>query len=595
MVRDDTRPARAAEGFDRYLRGLVYGLILVSAGLLVTAMWYRGVPATHDVGAHFTYTYLFDRAIGQRQFPVRWIEWVRDGHGQPLFSFYQPGLYYLTQITHLVVPSLSRTLMYTVLAAWCLGSWFTSAWLRPLGSLPAAVAAIVFAFSPYLVLDVFVRGAYPEFTAIACAPGVLWALDRSLTRDRARDRLMLALLLAVMAICHLPTLLAFSAVFAAYALWTLYAAARGDRSVSRDAPLQAMPGRAIATAAAAVLAFGLSAFYVVPALAEIDQVRMRELTSAYYDFHEHFVLPAQWFDYRWGFGGSVPGPDDQMSFQIGQVQWLIIAAALFAVAADVFAKRKERGGARPGPILLWLGVVAVALFLMTESSTVVWERVSALSFLQFPWRLLMTIAVASSALTALLLARVRDSRLQAIAGLAIVAAHVALVYPHLKPVGYHQGPLAIDRPGWRGESPAQSAAFIEPGYFPISVRRLPEDTTGRWTITRGNGRIGSRLVRDAELTLDVETEEGLDLTINTPYFPGWTIALDGNPISAGVHPESGFMLVAIPAGRHRLDARLTDTAIRRTANVLSAGSLAIFAGWLIAARRRAPREPRPGV
>ena len=81
----------------------------------------QGVPATHDSAAHFTYTYLFDRALVQRQFPVRWIEWVRDGHGQPLFSFYQPGLYYLTQITHLAVPSLSRSLMLTVLAAWCLG------------------------------------------------------------------------------------------------------------------------------------------------------------------------------------------------------------------------------------------------------------------------------------------------------------------------------------------------------------------------------------------------------------------------------------------------------------------------------------------
>jgi hypothetical protein len=44
------------------------------------------------------------------------------------------------------------------------------------------------------------------------------------------------------------------------------------------------------------------------------------------------------------------------------------------------------------------------------------------------------------------------------------------------------------------------------------------------------------------------------------------------------------MQVAIPAGRHRLEARFTDTAIRRLANILSAASLAIFTAWLIAAR-----------
>lgn len=566
---------RPPEGLDRYLRVLVYVVILAGFSQLVVAMSHRGVPATHDSAAHFTYTYLFDRAVAQRQIPVRWIEWVRDGHGQPLFSFYQPGLYYLTQVTHLVVPSLSRSLMFTVLIAWCLGSWFTFAWLRPLGAIPAAVAAIVFAFSPYLVLDVFVRGAYPEFVAIACAPGVLWCLDRSLTRDRTRDRLMLALLLAVMAVCHLPSLLIFSPIFAAYAVSKLNATRR----------------RAIATAAAGVLGFGLSAFYVLPALAEIDQVRMREMTTAYYDFHQHFVSPAQWFDYRWGFGGSVPGPDDQMSFQIGRVQWLTIAVALLAIAADVRARLARRPTPTPrgtGLILLWLAVVAVTLFLMTDAAVGVWEHVRALAFLQFPWRLLMAIAVAASALVALLIARVRDPRLQAIAGLVVVLAHVMLVYPHLKPAGYHRGPLAIDRPAWRAESPAQSAAFIENGYYPISARRLPEDTTGRWTVTRGEGRVGARLMRDAELTLDVETRDGLQLTINTPYFPGWTIALDGRTIPAAVHAESGFMQVAIPAGRHRLDARLIDTPIRRLANILSAGSLAIFTTWLIAARFRIP-------
>jgi hypothetical protein len=579
---------RSPEVFDRYLRVLVYAVILLSFGKLVIVVSHSGVPATHDSAAHFTYTYLFDRAVAQRQIPVRWIEWVRDGHGQPLFSFYQPGLYYLTQITHLVVPSLSRSLMLTVLIAWGAGSWFTFAWLRPLGNIPAAVAAIAFAFSPYLILDVFVRGAYPEFAAIACAPGVLWSLDRSLSRDRGHDRLALALLLSLMALCHLPSLLIFSPIFTAYALYT---------ALSRHAP----PHRAIATAAAGVLALGLAAFYVLPAIAEIDYVRMREMTTAYFDFHQHFVSPGQWFDDRWGFGGSVQGSDDQMSFEVGRVQWLTIGAALLTVALDARARlaRDDRDRADPGasagllPILLWLAIVAVMLFLMTEAAVGVWERVPPLAFLQFPWRLLMAMAVATSALVALLLARVRNARLQAIVGLVVVLAHVMLVHAHLQPSSYHEGArLDIDRPGWHYADPAQSAAFIEGGYHPIGVRRLPEGRIGRWTIARGDGRIRARTVRDDELRLDVETRDGLQLTINTPYFPGWSIALDGREIPATVQPELGFMQVTIPAGRHTLEARLIDTPIRRWANLLSAGSLALFALLLIVTRQ-SRATPRP--
>ena len=189
----------------------------------------------------------------------------------------------------------------------------------------------------------------------------------------------------------------------------------------------------------------------------------------------------------------------------------------------------------------------------------------------------MAIAVASSALVALLLSRIRGARLRAIAGLVVVLAHVWPVHEHLKPSGYHEGTrLGIDRPGFRYADPAQSAAFIESGYHPIGVRRLPEETIGRWSIAHGEGRVRARTVRDDALTLDVETRDGMQLTLNTPYFPGWTIALDGRTIPASVDPELAFMRVTIPAGRHTVDARLTDTPIRRWSEILSAGSLAVF-------------------
>jgi hypothetical protein len=53
-----------------------------------------------------------------------------------------------------------------------------------------------------------------------------------------------------------------------------------------------------------------------------------------------------------------------------------------------------------------------------------------------------------------------------------------------------------------------------------------------------------------------------------------------------VDTESGFMQATIPAGRHTLDARLTDTPIRRWSNIVSAGSLSVFAILLMLSVRR---------
>ena len=165
-----------------------------------------------------------------------------------------------------------------------------------------------------------------------------------------------------------------------------------------------------------------------------------------------------------------------MSFQIGRVQWLTIGAALLAIAADVRARlrnfreplraqthgRRRRQVRHTGLILLWLAIVAVTLFLMTDAAAGVWERVPALAFLQFPWRLLMAIAVAASALTALLLARVRMPRLQAIAGLVIVVAHVMLDVRAPEAAGLSPGPGSRSTgPAGAAPDPAQSAAYIE--------------------------------------------------------------------------------------------------------------------------------------
>ena len=70
----------------------------------------------------------------------------------------------------------------------------------------------------------------------------------------------------------------------------------------------------------------MAAFYVFPALSERKLIRLTALTTGYFDNLHHFVAPAQWVRWEWGFGSSVDGPDDGLSFQIGILQWIVIIA-----------------------------------------------------------------------------------------------------------------------------------------------------------------------------------------------------------------------------------------------------------------------------
>lgn len=462
-MRLDIAPCRRS----RWLNLVAAIAIAAALCTLALPLLHSGFPLGHDLQAHLTYTYLFDRALEGGQFPVRWTHGVRTGDTQPLFNFYQPGFYYVVQLVHLAVPSLASSMKLALLGLWALGALFMFRLCAHRGWMPAALGAVVFAGAPYPLLDVNVRSAYPEFAAIMFAVGTLWALARVFESPGATRAACLGVLLAGALVCHLPATLIFAPVLAGSAIRAALNAPERRRAC-------------LWCAAAILVAAGLSAFYVIPALGERDLIRMEALTAGYFDYRAHFVEPAQWLRYDWGFGASVAGPGDGMSFQVGLVQWSLIAAALACCLASAARKRLTSDD---WELLFWLGVVAFALFMTTAASMPVWRATPELSYLQFPWRFLMLVAVACGCLAANLVARIDRPPRRVLAVTVAVALQLVASRDQRRPAHYlPRQAMDIDRPGWSNTPEAQKTAFVEPGYSPTrSSPRPPYDTSlRRW-------------------------------------------------------------------------------------------------------------------
>ena len=558
--------------------------VAVGLATLGVPLLHDGFPAGHDLTAHLTYTYLFDRALWSGQFPVRWTQGVRIGDTQPLFSFYQPGFYYVVQVVHLVVPSLATSMKLAVLALWAGGTafMFRLRWHRRRGWMAPALGAVVFATSPYLLLDVNVRAAYPELAAIVCAVGVLWAIARLGRAPGPGPAALLAVLLAGALVSHLPAALIFCPVFVARTVV--------DVAASRDRR------RALAWCTFAVLvAAGLSAFYVLPALAERHLVQMSALTRDYFDYRNHFVEPSQWFSFTWGYGPSLRGSADRMSFQVGIVQWLIIAAA---IGCGVVAARRRRLTSADRDLLFWLTVIALALFMMTGASAPVWRALPPLAYLQFPWRFLMLVAVACGCLTTNLLARLRPRPTQAFVAtgatlLAIVASQQQRTPSHYVP----QAETDIDHPAWSETDAARKLAFIEPGYYPAGTGDLdaahpPPILSTRWTTSDTGARVTQRAFADHRLALDLHSAAGTDLTLASRTSPAWRVTIDGRETITSFDPPHGFLRVRVPSGWHVVDAQLQETTLERAADASTALGTFLL-GVMVVAGRVTKRENWP--
>jgi hypothetical protein len=547
--------------------GRVLAALLLIAALAPVALPFAGpdFPQGHDATAHLTNMYRFDRAFGQGQIPVRWVEGIRYGRGQPLFNFYQVGFYYFVELLHQFGLRLTVAYKAAPVLLWWLGAAFMYLLLRPYGTAAAVGGTLAFALSPYLIVDVFVRAAYPECAAIVFAIGTLWAAD-SFLRAGSRWRLALAsLFCALMLICHLPATLIATPMIAAH---TVYRAASVPDARARMRWLLA----------AFVVGAGLATFYLLPALAELPLIGIHRLTEDGSDFHRHFVPLLQQMHHAWTYdwnyrGSSITDPADLMPARVDLVQWLSMLAAVCVVLAALVRRRRD---ATIRGLLTWLGVASLSLFMMSAVSVRVWELLPPLAFIQFPWRFFLLLSIAGGVLVAMLVSMLKRRTARIVVLLLVVGVQLHLYERRLRPDRYiPRAEMDIDIEGWAQTTAGQRVGFVELAYDPVGVSNN-EPVYTRSTVVSGSADV--RLVRadDAWLILAVNSAGSSVVRVNTPAFPGWRVRLDGVDVTGRREAVSGYMLADVPPGAHLLEARFESTPVRQAANVMSLVSLLLL-------------------
>jgi hypothetical protein len=532
----------------------------------------------------------FDAAIRAGDWLPRWTPCWYYGYGSPIFHFYAPLPYYLSELWLLAGASLPRAFQLTLFAAW-LGSGLAMYLLaRDSLSRPAAsVAAVLYLLAPYHLVDMLVRHALGEHLAFVWLPLALWGVAGTALRPGALRFAVGALAVAALPLTHnLTALLALPVVIG----WSALAWAR-----TRD---RAGLARA---AGATLLGLALSAFFWLPALADLATVSARQrLTGEYFRFWLHFVEPGQLVYSPWGFGGSREGTlNDGMSFQIGLLHWTLSGAAALALAA-----RFLRPGGQERQEAGWTALAALAVFMAaawmtTPLSRPLWDAIPGLALAQFPWRFL-TLATFGASLAsgfAIDAWAAPDRRLARplAAGAAILVALLAYgsyAQPHFAvydrerqdylDASWPQARALLQDPVHYQNAAARAdlTNLIETGqtgtsrheYLPEGVTRLPSRVAASRAELLGDGRIQSaQRIGPNHDRFSVALQADGELRFHQFLFPGWRAVVDGKPATLRAEPASGVILLAVPAGEHVVEIEFASTPLRRAAGALSAFAL----------------------
>lgn len=524
-------------------------------------LFWNGFFSFHDE-TRMVDVYQMARAFQTQGFPPRWAPDVNFSLGHPFFNFYYHLPYYFTSLFYFLgfamTTSLKLVMFLNILAA-LFGFYFLAR--RHVNNQAAIVGTTMYVYSPYLAVDLYVRGSIGELTLYGLIPWSLLSINLLINKTNVKNFSFAASLVYLLTLAHnILNVFVYPIVF-------FYGC------------VLIITSKKIKKIWLLILAFlvgtALSSYYLIPALFE------RQFISNYEQikFEDHFPFIKQLIIPHWGYGISHWGPADDMSFQIGVAN---LIAVISIIAIFKFLKNPTRNLA----VYLML-VFGILIFLMNKRSEFLWGIHPILRFVQFPWRMLLFTSFTSSLLGAIaanfFLSKVAKHKMNFYTFLAVLFVALLSVWyfkpSHFKEISDERylelyfANRTLKGNGIRGELSRQylnfSEDFIPPtkyqtkrlGYLPQNL----VEATPEAKISYEQNKL--------KYNIDIITPSKNKLTIYTSYFPGWVAKMDGNLHDIYPSKDYGLISLDVPPGEHNIIVEFKDTFVRQISNLISAATL----------------------
>jgi len=508
---------------------------------------------------HIAWLQQMDQAIVEGQIPPRYVSDLSFGFGYPLFNFISPLPYYVGEIFHLLglsfVDSIKAIFIVSILgsavAMYFLVKQMSGGWV-------GMAAATLYIYSPYRSTDIYNRGALGESLAFVFLPLILYFLLKVKKSVRKYESVRWigwgAIATAALILTHnivsymfIPLVIMLGIILLKNRLKEL------------------------------ILFFGLgllgSFYFWWPAL--MDSRLMKYDTV--FNFFDHFPALKQLLIPYWGYGASVPGNYDTMSFFIGEVNLLIMGMSIVLLIKSFKSKTLKLG------IVWWwcLALILLAMVMMNFRSFWIWEHFPLIAYFQFPWRFLTLIVFGSSILVTTITTK---KNYKIWSGLIIILA-IGFNYYRFKPNDFlnRDDSYYINRyipiP-----SPSNEYLDLKEEYLrlPKATEVRPKNIYSR-VFPESLETSYIRPINHLDTALTTDSGKSLTLNYNKYYFPGWEAIMDNKKLKLWAGEPYGQIQFDVPDGKHEILIRFRETLVNRIWDI---GSMLTIMGCIYLAARR---------
>lgn len=536
----------------------------------IRALFNPGFFPIHDdeqIGRLFELNY----SLESLHIPPRISQNLGFGYGYPFFNFYPPFVYYFAEVFKLIGFSYIDSTKIMIAFGFIFSSFFMYLFSKEYwGKWGGLVAAALYTYAPYHSVDVYVRGAIPESWSFVFLPAIFLAMLRLSRNPSIGNIIFLGLFGVGLILTHnLVALMAipFMFIYFIYLLWRI----KNRRNF------------VVASLIGGIIAILLSAYFSLPALLENKYTMVSLLTQQLADYNLHFVSFMQFFNSTWGYGGSILGPKDGLSLEVGKIHLILIAVSFLSLAYLLFKKK-----AKSIVLILFLGMFLFSLFLQSYYSKPVWDNLKMFSYIQFPWRFMLFAIFFGSFIAGFIFTLKMDEKKKGIIACVLILTIILFYGGLFKPS--KQLPSSKDTDYISQDVLRWKTSIMAFEYVPFGIGTKKSDlgTTivdieqnevakNSFKIIAGEMNVKELVNKPQIKKFEIVAQDNGRLQINTYSFPGWKVFKNGQQISYNDKNKLKLITIDIDAGKSLIEARFTDTPIRRFGNTLSLiGAIAII-------------------
>lgn len=515
-------------------------LVLLLCIPVILPYFHSGYFPTHD--GEWAVVRLGDmfRELHDKQIPPRFSINLNFGYGYPLFNFAYPGPYYFAIIFYFLkfgfVNAIKITFALSVFVS-AIGMYVLSKkiWKNMLAGI---VSSLLYIYLPYRLVDLYVRGSIGESVAFAVVPFLFYAIIKlSEGKNTFRWIAVGALSLAALILSHNIMTVLFSIPLGIFALYGIF------KKTKNAVPL----------ISSLVLGFFLSAFFWLPALAEEHLIILSKIPIA--DRSLYFVTIHQLLFSPWGYG--VPTAAHPFTYQMGIPQFILFLTA-FGFSLFQFKKIKHHQDAVLC-FILCLTTSGMSLLLFSPA-LFIWKYMPLLKEINYPWTLLGPLGFLMALIAGYVSSQKKILQYICIAG-AVLAGILILPNAHPNYFVDHGDSYYLTN-----DATTTSSSELMPLWVKKNPFKRPDQPI---EILNNNGTVTPLVLNSKKILFSLNLTQNSVIQINTIYYPGWKILVDGNPTVISYNNRYGVMQFNSSAGSHTVNATFGETPLRLAADIVS--------------------------